>query len=123
MTDDLDKRKLADLTRDLTFEGVVYTLDLTQAHYEELKGDLKRWMDAAHEKRRLGAKKAVEAGVVSSPSKTTKEERAKIRVWAQENGYKFASRGVIPGHIIEAWRTTQGGEVVVREGGSNGQRG
>lgn len=127
MTDDLDRSKLADITRDLTFEGVVYTLDLTSEHYEELKADLQPWMDAAHEKTRLGAgKRPATASTPARPAKVggvdkaAREERAKIRRWAQESGYPLGAKGIIAGYIIEAYYAAQQGTVTVEGGGGNG---
>jgi len=120
MTDDLDRTKLAEETRDLTFEGFVYTLDLTLPNLEKLRKALQPWLDAAHEKKRqVGAPKMPPPPVGLSRSalyKATKGERDKMRAWGRANGFDVGEKGYVPKPVVEAYNAAQGG-TLVHEGG------
>lgn len=70
----------------------------------------KQLADAKNELRQLEAapRKAPVAAETSGAS-TSKDERARIRAWANENGYQVADRGYIATAVIDAYRAAHPG--------------
>jgi hypothetical protein len=92
--DDLDHALDADETIELTIDGVTYTLDLCKANAAKLRTALKKWLEAAHDSRK-----------VKPPKKgdTAQAERRKaIREWGKANGYVI-NRGQLSKALIEAY--------------------
>lgn len=102
--DDFDPALPADETLEIGWEGYTYVLDLTKANAKELRATLKPWLEAAHDRYRGGAKRAVRVPKRGQKGRTgSRELRSMIREWARKNGYQIAERGVIPRDIIEAY--------------------
>ncbi|QSM01048.1 Lsr2-like DNA bridging protein [Mycobacterium phage Nanosmite] len=113
-TDDLDRTQEASVTETLGFRGFLYELDLTDEHAEELAADLKKWLEAAHEKRRWPKKALKEAIKQADASKAprkprprstlTREQRKEARVWGRANGFTVHDRGYLSPDLEKAWR-------------------
>lgn len=106
MTDDIDRGQEADTTEEFTFENVTYVLDLTTKHSEDLRADLKKWMDAAHE--RIKLKRNSPSIVNRAPDGETKEARERIRSWAVKHGLKVSDRGVVSKEVRDAYSAAHG---------------
>ncbi len=109
MTDDLDRSKLADVTRELGYEGVIHILDLTHQNDEKLSKMLQPWLVAAHEKKRMSGRRRPRDGTVTAVNKASKAQRDSIRGWARDNGYVLNDRGYIPKRVVEAYKSAHDG--------------
>ncbi|MCY1159277.1 MAG: Lsr2 family protein [Citricoccus sp.] len=69
-------------------DGRHYELDLTKNNAKQLRAELKNYLRAARP--------------VAPPKPA--QEAARIRVWAQQNGYEVAARGRIHREVIQAYR-------------------
>ena len=96
-TDDIDGSENA-RTRNFSFEGVDYEIDLTDANFDKFAAAMATWTNKA---RKAGRRTAARAAV--RPGARTPEELAKIRDWARANGHKVSDRGRIAAPIIEAY--------------------
>lgn len=93
--DDLDGSADAE-TVGFGLDGVSYEIDLSQANAQRLRDALAEFVAAA---RRVGGRRTGRrAGA------TTSSETARIRAWAQENGYQVSARGRLPAEVIAAYR-------------------
>ncbi|MDR2348463.1 MAG: Lsr2 family protein [Bifidobacteriaceae bacterium] len=98
--DDLDGSEGAE-TVIFSLDGVVYEVDLTKEHAEELRRGLEPWIKAG--RRAKGAKPAARAGRAAKPAKEATGDTAKIRTWALEQGMEVADRGRIPREVRRAY--------------------
>lgn len=100
MYDDLDGSALDRSDgRTVTFalEGVSYEIDLSHAHVEDLRGALAMYVNAGRK---------IRGGVETQDAARRQrgdERLTSIRAWANDNGYSVASKGRVPGHVVEAY--------------------
>ncbi|MBM7771952.1 hypothetical protein JOD54_002156 [Actinokineospora baliensis] len=102
LVDDVDG-SIADETIEFGLDGVTYAIDLSQAHAEELREALAKFVTSA---RRSGGRRLPTRGGASAaaaPIGVNKERNRRIRAWAQQNGYTLADRGRIPLDIVNAY--------------------
>ena len=92
LVDDMDGGK-ADETVSFALDGVAYEIDLTAANATELREAIGVWAGKA---RRVGGRRKTGAS-------TPREDTAKIRAWAQENGHTVGDRGRIPTEVRDAY--------------------
>lgn len=90
LVDDLDGSK-ADETIQFALDSRHYEIDLTSEHAEELRKLLKPY---------------VKKGRAVAPPRPSAEP-AKIRAWAEKNGYQVSERGRLHRDIVEAYRNSQ----------------
>ena len=90
LVDDLDGQP-ADETVQFALDGRHYEIDLSAEHAKELRGQLKSYIRKAR--------------AVAPPAPSS--EAAKIREWAQENGYEVSQRGRLHRDIVEAYRNSK----------------
>lgn len=99
--DDLDHNIDADETIEFTVDGVTYTLDLCKANAAKFRTALKKWLEAAHDQRK----------VKSNPQKkgdaAQAERRKAIREWGKANGYVI-NRGQLSRAVIAAYEAANG---------------
>ncbi|NHC46084.1 histone-like nucleoid-structuring protein Lsr2 [Motilibacter aurantiacus] len=99
LIDDLDGKSAAAETVTFGLDGVMYEIDLSEEHAEELRTLLEghalhgRRLPASRSPRRRGATRP--AGEGSDPKL--------IRQWAQEQGYEVSARGRVSKALIEAY--------------------
>jgi hypothetical protein len=100
LTDDLDGTDLPEGTRPTTFtlDGVSYSIDLSDANAEKLRGALAPYIDVAT---RVGAPAAARKRASAGPSATDRLQA--IRGWAQSNGYTVGDRGRIKQEVVDAY--------------------
>lgn len=91
--DDIDNSHEDVETVTFSLMGVNYTIDLSAAHRKELFDFMHPYAAAATE---------IPATDKKSRSAAT-EKLARVRAWANENGYDIASRGRIPAVVREAY--------------------
>jgi hypothetical protein len=89
LIDDLDGISGA-TTRTFAVGGIEYEIDLHDDNYKDFLMALERWRSVARVRR-------------SGEYKLTTEDRAKIRAWAQRNGYEIKERGRFPHAVIQAY--------------------
>jgi hypothetical protein len=87
MVDDLTGEPATE-TVQFGVDGRHYELDLTKDNAKQLRAELKTFVRAARP--------------VAPPKPA--QEAARIRAWAQENGYEVSARGRIHREVIEAYR-------------------
>lgn len=105
MTDDLDGGEASETVR-FGVDGHHYEIDLNAEHAEQLREALSPFRAVARRATdgRKGAGRKTQAG-----SSQRDPEIAKIRAWAQENGYQLGDRGRIPNDIRDAYRAATSG--------------
>ncbi len=96
--DDLDHSLDAAETIELTVDGMVYVLDLAAKNATKLRLQLKPWLEAAHDSRK------VKGARIPKPAKadSAAERRKAIREWAKSNGY-VVKRGQLSKVVIDAY--------------------
>lgn len=103
LIDDLDGTESAQ-TVQFALDGKAYKIDLSKANAGRLRGDLSAYIaNATLDK---GAAKATRT---TQPKASTenREENARIRQWAQQNGYVLADRGRLPKQVIDDYKAAQ----------------
>ncbi|MFD9812521.1 Lsr2 family protein [Streptomyces sp. NPDC059080] len=97
ITDDLTGEESSEAaTHTIALDGVTYEIDLGPDSYDQLLDAMGPFLKAG---RRTRAGKA-RAG---KPAPAGREDTAKIRAWAKENGYNVNDRGRVPADIREAY--------------------
>jgi len=92
LTDDIDGSPHAK-EREFSIGELHYSIDLTDENYIALLELLRPYRDAA----KIRARRKNLAPVVRA------SDRAKIREWAQANGYALAERGRFPNSVVKAY--------------------
>lgn len=116
LTDDLDGSEAA-ATHNFAYDGYVYEIDLSEKNGNEFQQLMQKYITAGTRKARLSPT----GGVYSAPSnghrgiarnssgvehpnfQANKELNARIRAWAEDNGYHLNARGRIAQHIVNAY--------------------
>lgn len=104
MTDDLDGGEASETVR-FGVDGHHYEIDLSTEHAEQLREALSPFRAVA--RRATGGRKG--SGRKTQASSRPDPENAKIRAWAQENGYQLGDRGRISKEIRNAYRAATSG--------------
>jgi hypothetical protein len=107
LVDDVDGSE-ASQTVTFGLDGTTYEIDLNDAHAEELRATIDKFLGAA---RRVGGRvpkprSAPAAKVISGkPSNITKlkPDNSVIRAWARSNGYTLGDKGRISADIVKAY--------------------
>jgi hypothetical protein len=105
LTDDLDGGD-ADRTLEFGFDGVNYTIDLSDKNAGKLRKALDPYLAAATRVGRTGANGRIASrATAAAPNRASREQNQAIREWATKNGYEVSERGRIPASIVEAFHT------------------
>lgn len=109
LVDDLDGTA-ADETVDFALDGVLYTIDLSEANAERIRDVLTKYVGAA---RRTGGrfKRGMATRGDTRPAANagrSPEQNQAIREWARKNGHPVAERGRIPADVIAAFEASGG---------------
>jgi hypothetical protein len=99
LVDDIDGSQ-ANETVPFGLDGVTYEIDLSNTHAGELRRALSKFVERG---RRTGGRQVAKRGG-SGKATPDREESAKIRKWAQENGHGVSDRGRIPTSLIAAYK-------------------
>ncbi|MFI6079219.1 Lsr2 family protein [Actinoplanes sp. NPDC051343] len=102
LTDDLDGSG-ADRTLEFGFDGVNYTIDLSDKNVGKLRKALDPYLAAATRVGRTGASGRIASRAEAAPNRASREQNQAIREWAAKNGYEVSERGRIPASIAEAF--------------------
>ena len=101
LVDDFDGNGPADETVEFALDGVSYEVDLSARNAQNLRDDLKKWIDAG---RRVGGRRRGRGGISGrGRGSIDREQSAAIREWARRNGHKVSTRGRIPAEVVEAF--------------------
>jgi hypothetical protein len=98
LVDDLDGESEATETVRFGIDGRELELDLSAENAAELRGTLRKYVDAA---RKTGSTKK---GRASARHTATDVDPKAVRAWAAANGREVSSRGRIPAEVVEAYR-------------------
>jgi hypothetical protein len=101
LTDDLDGGN-ADRTLEFGFEGVNYTIDLSEKNVGKLRKALDPYLTVASRVGRSGGSGRV-ASRAAQPARANRDQNQAIRQWAAKNGHEVSDRGRIPTSIVEAF--------------------
>ncbi|MEU4243095.1 Lsr2 family protein [Actinoplanes sp. NPDC026619] len=104
LTDDLDGGD-ADRTLEFGFDGVNYTIDLSDKNVGRLRKALDPYLAAATRIGRARASGRIAPRAAAAPSRASREQNQAIREWAIKHGYEMSERGRIPASIVEAFHT------------------
>lgn len=99
LEDDIDGGTATE-TMTFSLDGIAYEIDLNEKNAAKLRASFDPYVDAA--RKVTGRRRRTAAGKTSR-----REELAKIREWAQENGYDVGDRGRISAKIHEAYAKAQ----------------
>jgi hypothetical protein len=102
LTDDLDGGD-ADRTLEFGFDGVTYTIDLSDKNAGKLRKALDPYLEAASRVGGTGASGRLVSRAAPAPSRASREQNQAIREWATKNGHEVSERGRIPASIVEAF--------------------
>lgn len=97
LTDDVDGNE-ATQTVHFGLDGVNYEIDLSDENASRLRDSLAMWVGNA--RRQTGRRSGRRSAAGNS-------DAAKIRQWAQENGYEVPPRGRIPNEIRKAYEDAE----------------
>jgi hypothetical protein len=101
LTDDLDGGD-ADRTLEFGFDGVNYTIDLSEKNVGRLRKALDPYLTAASRVGRTSGGGRIPART-AAPTRANRDQNQAIREWATKNGYEVSERGRIPSTIVEAF--------------------
>ncbi len=101
LTDDLDGGD-ADRTVEFGFDGVNYTIDLSETNIGKLRKALDPYLAAAARVGRTGAS-GRPTSRSTQPVRANRDQNQAIREWAASNGHEVSDRGRIPTSIVEAF--------------------
>jgi hypothetical protein len=103
LTDDLDGGD-ADRTIEFGFDGVNYTIDLSEKNAGKLRKALDPYLSVASRVGRASGSGRL-ATSSAKPVRANRDQNHAIREWATKNGYEVSERGRIPISIVEAFHT------------------
>jgi hypothetical protein len=98
LIDDLDGTE-ADQSISFAFEGVNYSIDLSDKNADKFRSAIKPYLDSATRSGRGSGTRA------SSSTKTSKEELDAARTWLRKEGHEVSDRGRIKGELMELYRS------------------
>ncbi|GIE94637.1 histone-like nucleoid-structuring protein Lsr2 [Paractinoplanes rishiriensis] len=101
ITDDLDGGD-ADRTVEFGFDGVNYTIDLSEKNAGKLRKALDPYLAVATKVGRIGGTGRLTSRA-AQPVRSNRDQNQAIREWAVKNGYEVSERGRIPSTIVEAF--------------------
>lgn len=94
LVDDIDGGEATE-TVSFSLDGHSYEIDLSASHASELRESFDRWTAVA---RKVSAKRAPARG-----SAGRRDDTAKVRAWAKDNGFEISERGRISTEVREAY--------------------
>jgi hypothetical protein len=103
LRDDIDGDVADDVvTREFTFDGVNYEIELNDNNFEEFRLDIKKWIQAARVARPR-RKKAANGSSKPKPSPQPPPTRGEVRAWAQKRNLVVSDKGNISNEIRNAY--------------------
>ncbi|RBP63117.1 Lsr2 protein [Brevibacterium sanguinis] len=100
LTDDLDGSEASETVRFSIDQGT-YELELSSENAEKLRETFAPYIAKARRVANPGGRSRRSGS--GSGGSGPKRDTAKIREWAQENGYQLGDRGRIPQEIVQAY--------------------
>lgn len=95
--------KEADESIELVLDGAGYRVDVTSAEAAKLHKALAPYLEKGTRLTREETANLVRPRSKGGPSSAEREERRRVRTWAQENGYDIGDRGRISQEIRDAY--------------------
>lgn len=96
----------ADQTITFAFDGINYSIDLSEKNAAKFRDTMMPWVETAT---RTG--RSTSSGVRYKPSVSKqslleiREENTRIRQWAASNGYQVNARGRVPVNVVQAYES------------------
>lgn len=98
--DDLDGSE-AEGTYAFAYDGTNYEIDLSKENVIKLEEALDPFLTVA---RKVSKRQAKQVQAAPAPAKgRNREDTAKIRAWARDQGHQISDRGRVPKTILEAY--------------------
>jgi hypothetical protein len=109
-TDDLTGEEAEEInTHTILIDGAGVEIDLTPDSHDKLLDALKPFLSAKGARRvRGGATGVTNRGRRGSAAPAGKQDTAKIRAWAKENGFDVNDRGRVPASVKEEYEKANG---------------
>lgn len=104
LVDDLDGATLGDTGSTISFalEGKAYEIDLSPDNAQKLRDALAPFISAG---RRSGSSSSAKTTI--STRRSSQQNLAAIRAWANENGHSVSDHGRIPATVMAAYEAAQ----------------
>lgn len=99
LTDDIDGSEAKSTVR-FSLDNTSYEIDLSEAHEEELRGALEKFIQSA----RKVSGSARGASKRSGSATSSRDETQAIRLWAADNGINVNTRGRISSDVVEKYK-------------------
>lgn len=103
IVDDLDGTEPAE-TKDFTYDGVAYEIDLSAANVKKFDKDMEKWINAA---RKAGKSTGMRRTRIRTPQ--SRADNDAIRAWAKGKGKTVSDRGRVPKDIVDAFNEDHAG--------------
>jgi len=103
LTDDIDGSEGAE-TVEFGIDGVLYSIDLSAGHAEELRDRLTAYREFGTHLGRYHAPRGTASTPASGPRRQGNRERNRdVRRWAQEQGLPVKARGTLSPSLVEQY--------------------
>ncbi|MGN2638908.1 histone-like nucleoid-structuring protein Lsr2 [Nocardia takedensis] len=107
LVDDLDGLSVAEQTVRFAVDGVVYEIDLSSVHAQDLRAAFACWI--VHARRTAGRSPRRGTGPASVSVDAPVGETARVRAWARGQGIAVAGWGRVSQETARAYRATRQG--------------
>ena len=113
LVDDLDGSESEVQTRNFAIDGRRFEIDLSEVNAKLMREAMQPFIEAAREvKSRPKSRKLADPPPPPSPEpqpappseSISREERQRIRAWAEENSIEVAARGRFPKEVVRAYQ-------------------
>ncbi len=94
LVDDIDGGEATE-TVSFSLDGISYEIDLSADHAVEMRGSFEHWTSVA---RKVSTKRGTTRAAAGR-----RDDVAKIRAWAKDNGFDISERGRISTEVREAY--------------------
>ena len=94
LVDDIDGGEATE-TVSFSLDGISYEIDLSADHAAEMRGSFEQWTSVA---RKVSTKRSTARAAAGR-----RDDVAKIRAWAKDNGFEISERGRISTEVREAY--------------------
>jgi Lsr2 len=101
---------IADKTIEFSFDGITYEIDVTAANADQMANDFAPYIKVARRvqqkrgrKRKAAAEPVTAQQLAQQITPWDKAERARVRAWANKNGFEQAALGQIKQEVRDAY--------------------
>lgn len=112
MLDDFDDSPASE-TIEYVFDGVKYSIDLSEENAAEFRAMMEPWNEAAWQKKPIKRQYTRKSGnpAMAKFAIADPEVRRKVRKWANENGFAPLPPGYLRPEVQKAYKAAHGGKL------------